>query len=112
MLINIADSALAIGRSTAEKGLCYLKQVKQRSITQTYGEDNVCLCRLHSANGFLRFKFLGNGHESDHIRPPAVIKRQKQVATAQRLASRGLTQRHIAEKLGVSVGVVNKIFKT
>jgi hypothetical protein len=111
MLINFADSAFAIGRSTRQKGLCYLKQVKQRSIAQTYGEDNVCLCRLHAVKSFLRFMFPGNAIEKDHIQPPVALQREKLKEAALRLAAKGLSQRQLSEKLNVSVGLVNKMLR-
>ncbi|HEX3383709.1 MAG TPA: AAA family ATPase [Mucilaginibacter sp.] len=111
MLINFADSAFAIGRSTKQKGMCYLKQIKQRSIGQTYGEDNVCLCRLHAGKGFLRFLFSGNGREKDHIRPTVTLEREKLKEASLLLAAKGLSQRQIAEKLDVSAGLVNRMLK-
>jgi len=109
MLINFADSAFAVGRSTRQKRLCYLKQVKQRSIRQTYGDDHVCLCRLHQHNGFLRFRFVGTGSEKDHIRPPAIIERENLAETIRQLSAKGLSQRRISDKLNISLGLVNKL---
>ncbi|MFI5161633.1 MAG: AAA family ATPase [Sphingobacteriales bacterium] len=111
MLINFADSAFAIGRSTQQQGLCYLKQVKQRSVAQTYGADNVCLCRMHKTKGFLRFLFPGHAAEKEHIRPPANFECEKLTETARQLAAKGLTQRRISAQLGVSVGLVNKMVR-
>ena len=37
MLINFCDSAFAIGKSETVPGLRYLKQIKQRSVAETYG---------------------------------------------------------------------------
>jgi hypothetical protein len=111
MLASFADSAFAIGRSTRQTGLCYLKQIKQRSIGQTYGADNVCLCRLHRSRGFLRFQFCGGARESDHIQPPARIERERLATAIASLHSTGLSQRLISEKLNVSVGLVNKVLK-
>ncbi|MBS1533196.1 MAG: AAA family ATPase [Bacteroidetes bacterium] len=111
MLASFADSAFAIGRSTRQTGLCYLKQIKQRSVGQTYGADNVCLCRLHRSRGFLRFLFSGNARETDHIQPPARVEREKLADAVWKLSIAGLTQRQIAGKLEVSVGLVNKVVK-
>jgi hypothetical protein len=68
MLINFADSAFAIGESQTKPGLRYLKQVKQRSSSEMYGANNICLCRIDDRCGFLRYQFIGNGTEYDHLR--------------------------------------------
>jgi hypothetical protein len=109
LLINFADSAFAIGRSSVKKGLCYLKQVKQRSTMQVYGEDQVCLCRIGRFNGFLRFRFTGKGSEYDHLLPYAVHKRRQMPGKVLRLAEEGLSQRQIKSRLNVSLGLVNRL---
>ncbi|MGZ3778158.1 MAG: AAA family ATPase [Mucilaginibacter sp.] len=109
LLINFADSAFAIGRSSTKKGWCYLKQIKQRSTMQDYGEDKVCLCYIWRKNGSLRFRFKGSGSEYDHLLPRAVYVRRQLPAKVVRLAAKGLTQRKIGDKLKISVGLVNKM---
>lgn len=109
LLINFADSAFAIGRSSAKKGWCYLKQIKQRSTTQVYGEDNVCLCHIWRNNGLLRFRFKGTGSEYDHLLPHAAHTRRQLPAKVVRLAAKGLSQRQIRKKLHISLGLVNKL---
>jgi hypothetical protein len=109
LIINFADSAFALGRSNAKAGLLYIKQIKQRSAAKLYGEHNVCLCRIHRRNGFLRFRVLGNSDEKDHLQPPPLPGRQKLSAKVVQLRAKGLTQRQIKERLNISLGLVNKI---
>ncbi len=109
LIINFADSAFAIGRSTIEKGLLYLKQIKQRSSAQLYGEHNVCLCRIYRRSGFLRFRFLGHGDEKEHLQTTALSKRQMLPTKVVRLREAGFTQRQIKKRLKVSLGLVNRM---
>jgi len=109
MLINFADSAFTIGRSSAKKGLCYLKQIKQRSSTQLYGHDHVCLCRLGRRNGFLCFRFAGYANEKDHLQTEGTIRRNRLSAKVVHFSAKGLSQRKISDKLNISLGLVNKL---
>ncbi|MDB5086564.1 MAG: hypothetical protein JWR09_558, partial [Mucilaginibacter sp.] len=77
LLINFADSAFAIGKSTADTNLCYLKQIKQRNTRQRYGHDNVCLCRIQKPGTFLHFTFEGNSAERLHLLSRTVADRRQ-----------------------------------
>jgi predicted ATP-dependent serine protease len=111
MLMNFADSAFAIGESHIEKGLRYLKQVKQRSGQCLYGADNVCLFRIAKRLNFLKFEFSGFGAERDHLYCPKPPEGTKTEACVLELSQTGLSQRQIAYKLGIALGRVNRILK-
>ncbi|RYZ50728.1 MAG: hypothetical protein EOP49_13395 [Sphingobacteriales bacterium] len=122
MLINFADSAFAIGESLIQpesqpaenlptqqqNPLRYLKQVKQRSGTETYGSQNVCLLKLVRHESFLHFEFTGNAQEQDHLRRYSQQPRDRHAHQVAALLSEGLSQRQIAAKLKLSLGMVNK----
>jgi hypothetical protein len=111
LLINFADSAFAIGKSTASTGLCYLKQIKQRNTSQRYGHENICLCRLQKPGAFLHFKFEGNSAEHHHLLSRnAAVRRQfaNKIAT---LAAAGLSQREISKQLGIGLATVNRLLR-
>jgi len=123
LLINFADSAFAIGKSTTDAGLCYIKQIKQRNTKQLYGEDNVALCRISKAplsakkpGNFLHFDFEGYDAERPHIRIPekhgynrSYVDRQLLAAQVAALAAEGLSQQQIALQLNIAKGTVNKL---
>lgn len=111
LIINFADSAFAIGRSSEKKGLCYLRQIKQRSTEQVYGDDNVCLCSIKKLRGMLRFRFHGTARERDHLATPADHRRARLPARVIQLSARGHSQRQIKQKLNVSLGLVNKLMR-
>ena len=109
MLINFADSAFAIGSSTTDKELKYLKQIKQRNTAQLYGENNVCLCRIKKETDFLLFNFEGHSYEHKHLLTNQEAQRQLLTAKIARLSARGLSQRQISRELKISLGLVNKL---
>jgi hypothetical protein len=109
MLINFADSAFAIGQSHTLPGHRYLKQIKQRSGGETYGADNICLCRLERKGSLLRHVFTGQAREADHLRHHSDQERERTAAKVAELHAAGLTQRQIAAKLRVGLATVNKM---
>jgi hypothetical protein len=110
LLINFADSAFAIGASSKNSGQCYLKQIKQRNTEQAYGENNVCLCRIARRDDFLRFNFEGYDMERPHL-ISLVAQRDALAKRVAALTEQGLSQRQIGRKLGISLGLVNKLLQ-
>ena len=111
MLINFADSAFAIGKSCAEPNLHYLKQVKQRSTAEVYGENNVCLCRIAKPENFLHFEFLGHAPERSHLYRPTEGERKLLQAQVIELSKQGLSIRQIATQLGIGSSTVGRVVK-
>jgi hypothetical protein len=111
MLINFADSAFAIGTSTTNKTQRYIKQIKQRSGPQVFGEENVILCHITKPGNCLQFEFTEFGHERDHLRSPTSAARNELAQKAAELSATGLSQRQISRELNVSLGYVNKLLK-
>ena len=111
LLINFADSAFAIGKSTANTGLCYLKQLKQRSTRQRYGPGNVCLCHIEKPGTFLQFRFQGHSAEHHHLLTRSAAGRQDVTNKIAELAAAGLTQRDISKQLGIALSTVNRLLK-
>jgi Trp operon repressor len=112
MLINFCDSAFAMGESHSMPGQRYLKQIKQRSTAETYGADNVCLAQLERHNGFLMFVFTGNDSEKNHLRETSKQEREQMRREAKKLIDEGLSQRQVAERLGMSAGNVNRMLNS
>jgi len=111
LLINFADSAFTIGSSSHRRGLCYLKQIKQRNTEQVYGDNNVCLCRIaRRHDGLLRFKFEGYSAELPHL-AGAIARSVPIAAKAARLSAQGFSQRRISKKLHISLGQVNRLLQ-
>ena len=110
-LYNFFDSAFAIGMSGKDSRLRYVKQLKARSCEIQYGGDNVLLYEIIKTDGFLRFSFVGNARESEHLRafsPEDKEERKQQVAE---LKDAGKTIREVAVELGLSKSTVGRLFK-
>ena len=118
LLINFADSAIAMGKSTTDKDLCYLKQIKQRNTRQCYGEDNVALCRLTQPGNFLHFTFEGHSTEQAQLQTAGrhsynrnAIDREELAKCIHELNAEGLTLRDIAAQLRISKSTVHNILR-
>jgi archaellum biogenesis ATPase FlaH len=108
LLVNFADSVFTLGKSSAESGLCYLKQIKQRNTRQRYGEDNVCLCRLEKPGTFLQFKFDGYSNERHHLLTRTAADRLHLADEIAAFSAEGYSQRDISDRLGISAATVNR----
>ncbi|MCO5948665.1 AAA family ATPase [Mucilaginibacter flavidus] len=111
LLINFADSAFAIGKSTADTDLCYLKQIKQRNTRQRYGHDNVALCRIQKPGTFLHFQFEGNSAERLHLLTRTAADRRQLAHEIAVLAAKGFSQRDISNQLGIGLATVNRLLR-
>jgi hypothetical protein len=118
LLINFADSAFAIGTSSTDSCLRYLKQIKQRSTAQVYGDDNVCLCRIKKPGNFLQFQFEGNSPEHPHLLFACSQQRTRNrpnhellIQKIAELSAKGFSQRQISRELHIALGLVNKLMR-
>jgi RecA-family ATPase len=68
MLINFCDSSFAIGESSNDKNIRYIKQIKARNTEIIYDTENVCICHIEKPNNFLQFEFLNFGTEREHLK--------------------------------------------
>ncbi|MCR8556400.1 helix-turn-helix domain-containing protein [Mucilaginibacter sp. BJC16-A38] len=111
LLVNFADSAFAIGKSTLDNELCYLKQIKQRNTRQRYGHDNVCLCRIQKPGAFLHFAFEGHSPERLHLLTRTATDRLQLAQKIAALSAKGFSQRDIAKQLNISLTTVNRLLR-
>lgn len=109
-LFNFFDSVFAIGASSRGNTFRYLKQIKVRSGVFKYTADNVLLLELVKQYTFLNFVEAGTATEASQLPMADDIRRREQLRTrALALQAQGLSQRKIAEELGVSIGMANKL---
>jgi hypothetical protein len=95
ILANLADSVFAIGKSAADSGIRYLKQLKVRSAEMLYGMDNVAVFEFGKDNNFLGFMFIGESSEREHLGTLAPDARDELIAKARALRVEGKTRREI-----------------
>jgi hypothetical protein len=124
-LAKVADSMFALGSSTLDPDLRYIKQIKSRSGRIKHGGDNILVYRLGkfdlacerqtkagtaTAANFFGYSFIATDREEVHLPPlfrPTPAKRRskldhRRVAYAKLLARQGLSTAEIGRRLGVS----------
>jgi len=111
MLSNFCDSAFAIGQSSSDSSLRYLKQLKQRNTEQIYDSENVCVCQISKPENFLEFEFINYAEERTHLKEFKKSNKEELVKLVKELYESGKTQREIRDELGISLGAVCKYLK-
>ena len=111
MIINFCDSSFAIGESARQPGLRYLKQIKARNTEIIYHTENVRLATVGKETNFLRFKFGETGEEAEHLRVITEKHREAIKEQVLELSGTGMSNRKIAEKLGISHMSVGRYLK-
>jgi RecA-family ATPase len=109
MLINFCDSAFAIGESSSEIGLKYIKQIKQRNTEQRYGAENVILCEIEKISSFLKFSFMDFGNEYEHLKTVEITSKDDRNDSILQLHKQGKSNVAIAEELDISEGTVRYV---
>ncbi|TDY14145.1 AAA family ATPase [Meridianimaribacter flavus] len=106
MLINFCDSAFAIGQSQKDKGLRYIKQIKQRNTECVYHSGNVVIFELKQKFNFLMFDFIGYDDEINHLSESNLNEKQLRNQCIADLHKQGLSNCEIARQLDISEGTV------
>lgn len=112
MVFNFIDSCFAIGQSTSDNSIRYIKQVKARNTPIIYDSENVVVCSLVKYSNFVEFEYLNNGAEREHLKQASDKDRQSLIEQVKQLANEGKSQRQIAAELSLALGTVNKYLKT
>lgn len=108
-LSHFLDSLFAINK--AVNNTIYIKQLKQRDVAETYGEDNVLHCMIEDTESGLRIKYLGNSVESQLLnRANDDLEDRNQRIVADYRSGVG-SIRDLAEKYGLSKTQVGDIVK-
>ncbi len=111
MLSNFADSIFAIGESSKDKNLRYLKQIKARNTEEIYHAEYVATCQITKPDNFLMFEFLNFGNEREHLKTLSENDKNDLIAQVKNLSAQGKSQREIQREIGISLGAVNKYLK-
>ena len=108
MLINFCDSSFAIGESSKERGLRYLKQIKVRNTEIKFDADNIQLCEIQKPDNFLHFDFVGFGSEGEHLKTFTEKDREEMIKKAKELYEKGESMQSIADKFGLSKMTISR----
>jgi hypothetical protein len=108
MLINFCDSSFAVGESSTDKSVRYLKQIKTRYSEMVYDAENVATCMIEKPHNFLQFTFLGYNTEKDHLNEPRQTAKEHLAGQILKLHSKGHSIRTISTQLGLSHAKVQR----
>lgn len=109
-LSNFADSVSCLGKSSMDKDVRYLKQVKpSRSAEIIFDIENVIGLTLNKRNSFLGFDYLECTHESEHLDFSSPKERRNQkLEMVLELHGNGASYRAIESTTGVPKSTVER----
>lgn len=110
-LMNFIDTSFAIGRSSNDKNVRYIKQIKARSTEVVYDAENIITCMIEKQSNFLQFVFLSFGSEYQHLKQVTENEKDTRISEAISLKKQGLNNSEIARRFEVSEGAVRKWIK-
>ena len=107
VLANLIDSASAIGKSSLDSNLRYIKQCKaSRSHEELFGDNNVITIKKTHNDNFLKMDFVEYNYEVEHFKnldkEEKEAKKMEEIALVKKLALEGLSTRKIMEQTGIS----------
>ncbi|MEP6466167.1 MAG: AAA family ATPase [Parafilimonas sp.] len=108
MKANLVDSIFTIGRSSKDKNLRYVKQIKVRDGESRYDTDNVMSMEISKEQGFLGFTVTGFVSEYEHLKQFNEGEKESIIKQVKDLSSKNKSQREISKELNISLGAVNK----
>jgi RecA-family ATPase len=108
MLMNFCDSSFAIGSSSQDPAMRYIKQIKQRNTEHMYHSDNVVLCQINKQINFLKFEFLDFGAEAEHLKSFGSSSIDDRDTKMVELLENGLSNVQVGKELGIHEATVRQ----
>ncbi len=105
---NFIDSSFAVGRSSKDSNIRYLKQIKNRDGEFFYHDGNIILCEITKQDSFLGFNVIGLDHEVSHLAEQTEEKKDSRNAKIKELHEQGKSLREIGNELGISYITVKR----
>ena len=112
ILSNLADNVVGLNKSKQGKDKRYLIQLKYRSMPIELDYKNVQELTLMMSEGYLHFEYGGYDEERAHLPRSRDEKAELEADIVKELKQlNGLSYRDIADKLGTSLGTVQRVAK-
>lgn len=112
MISNFADNVIGINKSKLGKEKRYLIQLKYRSLPIELDYKNVQELTMTNSDGYLHFEYGSYDEERKHLPRSRDEAEELERDIAKELREpNGLSYRDIAEKLGTSLGKVQRVAK-
>jgi hypothetical protein len=111
MLINFCDSCFAIGQSTKDPNLRYIKQIKVRNTDKTYNSENVLVCQILKDINFVKFEFIEFGSEKEHLKTISNSDKEKMEMEIVEMKKNNphYSYREIGRNFGINHNTVKRI---
>jgi archaellum biogenesis ATPase FlaH len=114
-LSNFADSISAIGISSVDKNIKYIKSIKCRSTEKEFDAANVIMVMQEKIGNFLQFTYLDQGNEYELIKDPMKIVEEELDEVVKNeivnLYNHKVSYRKIAEQTGLSKSTICRIIQ-
>jgi len=112
-LLNLCDSAFAIGESVKECNVRYVKQIKARSAEFRYDSENVATFRVAKNGCYLCFEHIGFDSEKEHLRErnDAELSELEMNIHALHQSDPNLSYSEIAKQLNTNKMRVSRVLK-
>jgi archaellum biogenesis ATPase FlaH len=110
-LSNFADSIFAIGKSTVDERLRYVKQIKSRNSEYQFGDDNVPVYWIEKVRNFLCFTYQKTDEERNHlkVRSNEELDELDQMIIEEHKSNPDASYNQIAMKLGTNKMKVKRV---
>lgn len=113
LLSNLADNVIGFNKSKKDKNMRYLIQMKYRSLPIELDFKNVQELTLTSSDGWLHFEYGGYDEERAHLPRSRDERAELERDIIRELKQpNGSSYRDIADKLGTSLGMVQRVAKS
>ena len=110
LLSNMADNVIGLNKSKQGQADRYIIQLKYRSLPIDLNEKNVMHLKLGMSDGYLHFEQIGFSEERNHLPRSRDEYAELEMEISKELRTpSGLSYRDIAEKLGTSLGKVQRM---
>ena len=113
LLSNLADNVIGFNKSKKDKNMRYLIQLKYRSLPIELDFKNVQELTLTSSDGWLHFEYGGYDEERTHLPRSRDERAELERDIVKELKQpNGSSYREIADKLGTSLSMVQRVAKS
>lgn len=110
-LMQLGDSAFAIGVSAQDPSLRYVKTTKYRADEYPYPANSVAVYRIEEKDSFMQFTYQGCADERDHLKAKSVASEMEDIQEYVDLDAQGFSLKQIAEKTGAAKSTIHRKLK-
>ena len=110
-LMQLCDSAFAIGASAQDPQLRYVKTTKYRADEYPYPANHVAVYRLETKDSYTQFTFQGCDEEKNHLKEKSAATEMEDMQEFVDLSAQGLSLKQIADQTGAAKSTIHRKLK-